>query len=51
MKKRPVYLKVVLTAPATEMSEYNGNPATAFASGFSKPFFIPRLCLVANPWV
>ncbi|MEM4788679.1 MAG: radical SAM protein [Ignisphaera sp.] len=35
-------MKIILTAPATEMSEYNGNPAIAFIAGFSKPFFIPR---------
>jgi len=35
-------LKIILSAPATEMSEYNGNPAIAFVAGFSKPFFIPR---------
>ncbi|MEM1675712.1 MAG: radical SAM protein [Desulfurococcaceae archaeon] len=34
-------MKIVLTAPATEMSEYDGNPAIAFASGFPKPFYIP----------
>ncbi|MEM1628493.1 MAG: radical SAM protein [Desulfurococcaceae archaeon] len=41
-------MKVVLTTPATEMSEYNGNPAIAFVSGFSKPFFIPRHYLLTN---
>lgn len=39
-------LKIILTAPATEMSEYNHNPAIAFAAGFSKPIFIPRHYLI-----
>lgn len=41
-------MKIVLTAPATEMSEYNGNPAIAFASAFPKPFFLPRGFLLKN---
>jgi len=41
-------LKIVLTAPATELSEYNGNPAIAFGAGFSKPWFIPREYLVGR---
>jgi len=41
-------VKVVLTAPASEMSEYNGNPAIAFVSGFSKPFLVPRFFLTLN---
>ncbi len=41
-------MKIVLTAPATEMSEYNGNPAIAFGAAFSKPWFIPRWYLVKN---
>uniref|UniRef100_A0A7C4BBH3 B12-binding domain-containing radical SAM protein n=1 Tax=Ignisphaera aggregans TaxID=334771 RepID=A0A7C4BBH3_9CREN len=36
-------MKVILTAPADEMSEYNGNPAIAFVAGFSKPSFIPMM--------
>ena len=41
-------LRIVLTAPATEMSEYNKNPAIAFGAGFSKPWFIPREYLLRN---
>ncbi len=41
-------MKIVLTAPATEMSEYNGNPAIAFGAGFSKPWFLPRWYLVRS---
>lgn len=41
-------MKIVLTAPATEMSEYNGNPAIAFASAFPKPFFLSRGFLIKN---
>ncbi len=41
-------MKILLTAPATEMSEYNGNPAIAFGAGFSKPWFIPRLYLIRS---
>lgn len=40
--------KIVLTAPATEMSEYNNNPAIAFVAGFSKPYILPRSFLVKN---
>ena len=36
---------IVLTAPSTEMSEYEGNHAIPFAAGFSKPWFIPRFFL------
>ena len=43
-----MFLKIVLTAPATEMSEYNKNPAIAFVSAFSKPFFVPREFLLEN---
>jgi len=43
-----MFLKIVLTAPATEMSEYNKNPAIAFVSTFSKPFFVPREFLLKN---
>ncbi|MEM1734736.1 MAG: radical SAM protein [Desulfurococcaceae archaeon] len=39
-------MKIVLTAPATEMSEYNGNPAIGFSAGFSKVFFVPRRYLL-----
>lgn len=39
-------LKIVLTAPATEMSEYNENPAIGFSAGFSKVFFVPRSYLL-----
>lgn len=39
-------MKIVLTAPATEMSEYNENPAMGFSAGFSKVFFIPRSYLL-----
>jgi hypothetical protein len=41
-------LKIVSTAPATEMSEYNKNPAIASVSPFSKPFFVPREFLLKN---
>ncbi|MCS7111998.1 MAG: radical SAM protein [Ignisphaera sp.] len=40
--------KVILTAPATEMSEYNGNPAIAFVAGFPKPLLLPRTFLTKN---
>jgi len=42
MEKCP---KIILTAPSTEMSEYDGNHAIPFAAGFSKPWFIPRFFL------
>ncbi|HDJ89927.1 MAG TPA: B12-binding domain-containing radical SAM protein [Thermoprotei archaeon] len=37
--------KIILTAPATEMSDYNGSPFYAFTASFSKPSFIPRFLL------
>ncbi len=43
-----IFLKIVLTAPATELSEYNGNPAIAFGAAFPKPWFLPRRYLVSQ---
>jgi len=42
MHKSPL---IVLTAPSTEMSDYQGNLIIPFAAGFSKPWFVPRFYL------
>jgi len=34
-------MKIVLTAPASELVEVSDNPASAFISAFPKPWFIP----------
>lgn len=39
---------IVLTGPATEMSDYDGNYVIPFAAGFSKPWFMPRFYLKRN---
>jgi radical SAM superfamily enzyme YgiQ (UPF0313 family) len=36
---------IVLTSPATEMSDYDENYVLPFVAGFSKPWFLPRYYL------
>jgi len=38
-----IMLKIVLTAPASELAEVGQNPAAAFVSAFPKPWFIPLI--------